>query len=314
MWERKDYEQAAAKIGTDFVSSNGEVSIDDLSAKVAEDANLSPDEIRTVVRLANVAVFENKFAKSAASTEEDRMQAGEFPVGDPEKVIQKVHQNVKVAYARREAETGYNQVTDLYGDFFPPREKTAGYENEDEESGETLEEAITRITSGRKKSEEGESAAEEAEEQKEEQEKKSAALGSRLLFKRAEERIRQSQLQEKMRWENLTKQAARTLVSQDGRVAHRTAFEKDAVAQLGVDIIPELTAVHTLTSKSGSPVSLFGGEKLASVQERHIAVPNKQRDAVFSLLKQAQKARNEYTVHTQSLQWLDRNVPKAQVH
>ena len=61
MWTRKQYEDAAQQIGNAHTASGGAQSINDLALKVAQDNGLNPEGIRTVVRLANVAVFENMF-------------------------------------------------------------------------------------------------------------------------------------------------------------------------------------------------------------------------------------------------------------
>ena len=63
MWQRNNYEDAAQKIGKEFAENRGNntVSINQLATKIARDNNLNPEGIRTMVRLANVAVFEEIF-------------------------------------------------------------------------------------------------------------------------------------------------------------------------------------------------------------------------------------------------------------
>lgn len=123
MWQRAQYEDAAQKIGKEFAENRGNntVSINQLSTKVARDNNLNPEGIRTMVRLANVAVFEEIFHKHAGV---DKMF--EFEVGDPEVVINTLYQETKTAMDKiASAPAGYSRDADYYGDLETPVEKVA---------------------------------------------------------------------------------------------------------------------------------------------------------------------------------------------
>lgn len=308
MWMKKDFEDAAQKIGTDFMASAGAVTIDDLATKVAEDARLSPEGIRTVVRLANVAVFENRFNKSANDGDGDRMDATDFEVGDAEKVINRVYANAKEAHLAATKTDTYNQQVDLFGDIAAPTEKVAAYENEDEEEMVGLPD-MGASKKDDKDDEEDDDSEEESDDS--EEEKKASPQEIRHLMKRAHDRLHEKMVQSKIRWESHTKEAARRLVAIDGRVASRTAFEKDAVAMLGDGIVPELIQVQDLTSPKGSPTNLFGGEKLASVVTTHIAFTNAAQTPIIELLKEAQQARGEYVTCKASLSWIEDKLSKV---
>lgn len=71
--------------------------INDLVEKVAREAELTPDAIRTLGRFTNVAVFQEMFSQKAASAEPDRMV--EFEPGDPETVIQRVVKSAAIQSA-----------------------------------------------------------------------------------------------------------------------------------------------------------------------------------------------------------------------
>jgi hypothetical protein len=123
MWQRANYEEAAQKIGKDFAENraNNTVSINQLATKVARDNNLHPEGIRTMVRLANVAVFEEIFHKHAGA---DKMF--EFEVGDPEVVISTLYQETKSAMDKvAAAPCGYDFGADYYGDLEAPVQKVA---------------------------------------------------------------------------------------------------------------------------------------------------------------------------------------------
>lgn len=123
MWQRNNYEDAAQKIGKEFAENRGNntVSINQLATKVARDNNLNPEGIRTMVRLANVAVFEEIFHKHASG---DKMF--EFEVGDPEVVISTLYQETKSAMDKvAAAPCDYDFGADYYGDLEAPVQKVA---------------------------------------------------------------------------------------------------------------------------------------------------------------------------------------------
>lgn len=272
MWTRKEFEAAAQKIGEDFVASQGAESINDLSVKVAQAGGLSPEGIRTVVRLANVAAFEQTFEKSSQAGDPDRMI--EFAVGDPEVVISELHSITKESQVLAKATEGYCRTNDYFGDVeYPkiPLEKSASY--------------ITPVV----------------------EEKLPSKAEVNLLFKRAEDKMKEEQHRAQHRWENSISKAASILVALDSRISARTTFEKNAASLLGDDIVPELRMLQTYTSPKGSDIVLFGGEKVATVIDTHIASDLKAQQPIINLLKTANAARKESHLKASGLKWLEAN-------
>ncbi len=280
MWTRKEFENAAQKIGEEFVAQGGATPINDLAVKVAQEGGLNPEGIRTVVRLANVTAFEQTFEKRSQSGAEDRMI--EFSVGDPEVVISQLHSEVKEAQLHSEVESKYSQANDYYGDINykkEPLEKTAAAI-----PGVELQETEAIHPS-------------------------SAEISA--LFKRAEDKMQQEQGMAAHLWESSLKKAASLLVATDSRISARDAFEKNAVSTLGADIYPELNMLHKYTSPKGSVSTPLSGVKVAEVLRTHIASDLKTQQPILELLKVAREAREELNVKSQGLQWITENRPEV---
>lgn len=276
MWTRTDYENAAQKIGEDYVMSGCEGSINDRALKVAEEAALNPEGIRTVVRLANVAAFEKFFEKRATEKASDRMI--NFDIGDPEIVISQLHANVKSAQKQEKQASIYNQTTDYFADV--PRDRPPLEKNASAIPGIELTVPKAKLPT------------------------KQEVL---YLFKQAEEKMKEEQNQAQMRWFNNLEKAANLLRAIDSRISARTIFEKNAASMLGEDILPELRMVHKLTSPKNTEVILFGGEKTANVVERHIASISKDQEPIIKLLKEANVARKISRVKESALEWITNN-------
>lgn len=82
------------------------------------------------------------------------------------------------------------------------------------------------------------------------------------------------------------------------------AFEKNAVAVLDADLIPELNGVRELLKFA--PLSV-GQAKLAEAREFLVGVPTR----ATRLLKQARDARHEYAQTLATLSMVQRDLPKA---
>lgn len=260
MWARKQYEDAAQRIGDAFVASHGAASINDLSLKTAQEHGLNPEGIRTIVRLANVAAFENMFSKAAADEAEDRMF--EFAVGDAELVISQLHQGAKLASCPS-LPCSYDRTTDYYGDV----PKTVGhqkvasaYQAHYTETG--IESKSTDRTAGE----------------------------LRMLFKIAEERMRAKLRDAQIGWLDTMDGAAKL-----ARVACVTKealheFEKDAAACGTTDIAPELRRLHhTLTgdlSEDSWPI-----EKIAELREYRVVRLGMSTRPIYEMLKTAAEHR-----------------------
>jgi hypothetical protein len=309
MWMKKDFDDAAQKISSDYMAAGGTVTINDLVTKVAEDAQLSPDGIRTIVGLANVAVFEHRFAKSAEEQAEDRMDASEFEVGDADIIINRVYQNAKEAHFKAHTTVTYNQQVDLFGDISMSSEKTAGDDSEDEDSEELV--GLPDTGTSKKKDKEKDSKGHYSGEDEEKKEASYSKAEIRLLFKRAEDRMKERAVRAQVRWENLTKEAASRLIAQDSRVIARVSFEKNAAAMLGEDVLPELTHIFKLTSKVDTPLNLFGGEKVASVMSTHIVYNNREQLPIIELTKEAMQVRKEFVKNINGLKWLKENKDRV---
>lgn len=87
-WSEDDYVKHAAVIAQQ--SAVSKKSLNDICEKFAQDNSLNPEEIRTVVRLSNVAMFQHQFKEKDMQKHADRHV--EFDVGDPEIVIMRLHQ------------------------------------------------------------------------------------------------------------------------------------------------------------------------------------------------------------------------------
>lgn len=87
---KSDFEKAADKIAEQFVAAGESANINQLAKKVAADNNLNPDQIRTMVRLANVSVFGKLFSTKTGSDKDIK-----FETGDAEVVINSLYDDAK---------------------------------------------------------------------------------------------------------------------------------------------------------------------------------------------------------------------------
>lgn len=259
MWTRKQYEDAAQQIGNTHTSSGGTQSINDLALKVAQDNGLNPEGIRTVVRLANVAVFENMFSKAAADKAPDRMF--DFVVGDPEQVISQLGSTAKVACATPEvSKRSYDRTSDYYGNL-----ETRGQEKVASEVVHVgVERSVARPLN---------------------------PLESQAMFKRAEEIMTEQRRQAETTWYTSLEKAAQLTRVYAETPAEREAFEKSAVALMGSDVVPELRMIRSLT---GAPIQndlLDNTDKIAHVQEFHMARVSEKMAGAMRAIKEASEAR-----------------------
>lgn len=262
MWTRKQYEDAAQQIGNAHTASAGGQSINDLALKVAQDNGLNPEGIRTIVRLANVAVFENMFGKAASDKAPDRMF--DFTVGDPEQVINQLGSSVKVACdvpdPRGSVSSSYNRTLDYFGDInYRPQEKIAA---------ETVHAGVERPAA-----------------------KGLHPLELQDMFKRAEEVMTGQRRQAENAWLSSLEKAAQLLKVHAETPAAKDSFEKNAVASLGATIVPELRMVRQLTGRSISSDLLDDMNKVAEAQEFHLTQIHGGMIDVLNAVKEASEAR-----------------------
>ena len=220
MWASKtEYERAANDIAAQLVASKGTTTINDQATKIAEDAQLNPDGVRTLVRLANVAAFEHLFSKAGEDKSEDRMLV--FDVGDPEQVLNRLHKDAGEALQVKEAAAQYNQYADFFGDVpaEPVLEKVAEPQPVVPTPESTEDTGTTQPGMAREQ------------------------------FRKAREKISQQRYQAQTEWYLALEKAAALVKATDSRVSFRTRFEKNAVVILGETIVPELRMVQKLTGE-----------------------------------------------------------------
>lgn len=96
-WTEEEFVSRAKTLAQAHVGA--QTPLNDLVEKVAREAELTPDAIRTLGRLTNVAVFQELFQKKASSADPDRMV--EFEPGDPEVVVARVVKSAAIQDAAR---------------------------------------------------------------------------------------------------------------------------------------------------------------------------------------------------------------------
>lgn len=266
MWSRKQHEEAAQKLSNAFLRDTSNNSINTLAVKLAQQEHLNPESIRTVVRLANVAVFENLFSKKASSSDPDNML--EFQIGDPESVIQQLHQEVQASNATKTA--AYSPEANWYGDivYSTPLEKVASVPTKIKQKNYSKQESIA-------------------------------------FFKKAHTILADKKREAAANWDLTLHKLANSLVALDSSVDNRTKFEKVAVSELGVNLLPELQYLQKLTTSGKNATSLFGGEKLASVQANYIATDVKAYKPLLTMLKEASRFRKVMSTTKTGLAWIE---------
>jgi len=306
MWTRAEYDTAAEQIGRDFASSGGQARINDLATKVATENHLNPDGIQTLVRLANVAAFQELFTKRAGS--DDRMI--EFEVGDPDLVVSNIYSDVKhaaISQQKYASVSSYDRAMDYYGAMTVKvaSEKECGYpEGEDcgcSEEGDAKETPVSAEETILGKKVDAPDATPEA-----------ALLDKRAMakfnVKRAQEAIDDESRRLMHEWGMALEKAAQSVRVVFGKPTFdKQAFYADVVADLGVNVIPELKAVNML---NGGEFDEVNSEKLASAPEHRVsALSNtKETASILALVKQASAARQKREGYTTSLTWLNEKI------
>lgn len=270
MWTRKDYEREAMNIAKEFAATKGERSINKIAEDVARANNLSPEGIRTLVRIANVDAFNEEFPKMSG---DDRIL--EFSTGDPEEVVMALQNEAetKVASIQRQS-TGveaYDRALDYELDpapVIPELEKAA--EAPVEEPLLPRHEAL-------------------------------------LLLKRASDEFDMRVRQGEMAWVDLMEkcaQSTRTL----GPARFADALEKDAIAVTGTTIVPEL---HMLAKMTGREFSL-STEKVATIIDKHLAVPSRSHRPIIDMLEKASVVRSRRNEDKKCLEFVREKLSAAE--
>lgn len=106
-WNEADYLDRAKQIASQHVTSG--TTLNDLTEKVARENALSPDEIRTLVRLSNVEAFRAHF--EARKEAEDRNV--DYEVGDAEAVIRRLVDGARPMPGLKVAADLWDQVASI---------------------------------------------------------------------------------------------------------------------------------------------------------------------------------------------------------
>jgi hypothetical protein len=298
MWTRAEYDTAAEQIGRDFAASGGQSRINDLATKVATENNLNPEGIQTLVRLANVAAFQELFTKRAGSN--DRMI--EFEVGDPDLVVSNLYSGVKqaaVAQQKYASVSSYDRAMDYYGAMTVKVAEDETDETEELEDDKATPVSETETVLGKKV--DAPDATPEA-----------ALLDKRAMakfnVKRAQEAIDDESRRLMHEWGIALEKAAQSVRVVFGKPTFdKQAFYADVVADLGVNVIPELKAVNML---NGGDVDEINSEKMASAPEHRVSTLSQTKETadILALVKQASAARQKREGYTASLTWLNEKI------
>jgi hypothetical protein len=298
MWTRAEYDTAAEQIGRDFAASGGQSRINDLATKVATENNLNPEGIQTLVRLANVAAFQELFTKRAGSN--DRMI--EFEVGDPDLVVSNLYSEVKqaaVAQQKYASVSSYDRAMDYYGAMTVKVAEDETDETEEPEDDKATPVSEEETVLGKKV--DAPDATPEA-----------ALLDKRAMakfnVKRAQEAIDDESRRLMHEWGIALEKAAQSVRVVFGKPTFdKQAFYADVVADLGVNVIPELKAVNML---NGGDVDEIDSEKMASAPEHRVSTLSQTKETadILALVKQASAARQKREGYTASLTWLNEKI------
>jgi hypothetical protein len=276
MWTRQEFEAAGQKIGSEFSALKGEVSIDTLATKVAQEGNLNEEGIRTLVRIANVTAFENLFSKKASDGAPDRMI--DFKLGDAEAVVRNIReQNTQETPLQKVA--AYNRTEDLYADL--PKEVSSM-------TKEAMETTIEKVAT-----------------------KTYPVALLKQRYKAAHARIQQEYLQLSERWDAAMEKAANLVKYTLGTNSY-AAFEKRAAAVLGDNTfgvemyaLPQFSKVHSpLFSKEATALTAI--EKIAS--ETVVNTMTEAENSILLLVKEAHTTRMQMDNLSNGLSWLTTEI------
>jgi len=260
-WDESMFVTRAKEIAAQHVTSKK--SINDLAMKVAQDHSLNPEEIRTLVRLSNVATFQEVFQRK---NDGDKMV--EFDVGDPEQIIRKfaVEANTVPQSANIENDKLASEIPDLM------REKRLGGVFDVEKTAGEFEPVVERPL------------------------RHDLAL---IAGRKLAENFEIERFSAGRRWEEKIAALAKVFRRAPGYGPKFEEFEKDAYAEFGQDVLPELTQLWENMRSSGT-YSPLTNEKVALLQDRRVT----DGTAELALLKEAVEARHAYVKFGNGLETL----------
>ena len=273
-WNEGEFVERAGRIAHDHAVSKK--TINDLSEKVARDENLQPDEIRTLVRLANVATFQELFKGKDASNGGDKMI--EFESGDPEAVIHRI-----VDSAQNQPQTASIHNDKLASWDAPDQmvEKRLGHKFDVAPMEKTAAEMDATYT--------------------ERPMRRDLAI---LALRKLATEFEVEHLAAGARWESVVVKLAAEFKKAPGYGPAYGSFEKDAFSEHGMDCWPEIVGLReTLRLPEIQP----SGVKIAELQARHVTDDTAQ----LKTLKHALEARADYEKFKAGLAWINENTPAA---
>ena len=266
-WNENDYVKRAEEIASQHAVSKK--SLNELCEKMARDENMNPNEIRTLVRLANVATFQELFKRK-----DDGDKMVEFDTGDPEKVISNI-----VSAAGQEPESA-NIHNDKLSSEIPDqmREVRQGFKFE----------AVPEVKV----------ASDDA------PVKPGRTDLVVLNLQKLAENFEVERLIAGRQWEEALDKLAHECrkIPVHSRDTVLSLFEKDALATYGNDIMPELVYTFGLVRRD---LAVPSAEKIAQLKERHVVEDTK----YTRLLKTAQEARQHFLKFESGLAWIKKNTP-----
>lgn len=271
-WNEGEFVERAGRIAHDHAITKK--TINDLSEKVARDENLQPDEIRTLVRLANVATFQELFKSKDSSNGGDKMI--EFESGDPEAVI---HRIVDSAQNQPQSANIHNDKMASWDVPDQMVEKRFGHKFDAPLQEKTAAEMDASYTERPMRHD-------------------LAVLALRKLASEFEV----ERLSAGAQWEVHLNKLAAEFKKAPGYGPVYGSFEKDAFSEHGMDCWPEIVGLReTLRLPPLEPSSV----KVAELQARHVTDDTRQ----LKMLKQAVEARLDYEKFKAGEKWVADNMP-----
>ncbi len=230
-WNESEYVRRAKGLAEAHVISGK--GLNDLAEKVAREESLTPDEIRTLTRLTNVATFQEKFARK-----NDGDKIVEFEPGDPEVVIQRI---VTAAATPPESANIHN-----------------------DKLAQEIPDLMREIRLGRKfDAPETEKVASDAP-----LEKPMRYDMAILCMRKLAEEFEIERLQQGDRWDRTLATLSTRFKTAGRRTPDYNEFMKSAWASFGADVLPELIQLHEDLRLVVPAVP--AAEKLAELADRHL--------------------------------------------
>jgi len=266
-----DLNAHAKQISNQYLA-NKSASINKLTTKLAQDKGYNPEEIRTVVRLANVLTYEDIFDKKASAKDTDRDI--EFSVGDPETVIKNLRLNATEKTASiLGKQTPTHKTQDLYGNITTP----ANLYKEAHYSGASV------LTP----------------------KKKLNKQEIKYFGKQAEQRVHNDRLQHAAAWDMLTEKIAQTALVDFSNEKEYSRMEKAAMIETEGDCLPELLDLRIAQSnKLGFTGTSTLEESLEKTAATLIGVTSTKEKRILSMLKEASQHRKKVLENLRIEEWL----------